>query len=107
MLAMEVGAVRMIGVSDACRQHRSPYFDKNVHRQLPLDYDAIWRDRGGVDRGDGFFELPLQRQIRNIEEVPSKKRQMYRQRYAMLDNIEARLRRVSPELEPVVRPEAD
>lgn len=107
MLAAQEGADRMIAVSDTCRHHRSPYFGKNVARELPLDYDEIWRDRGGVDRGDGFFELPIKRQVRNIEDVTSKKRQMYRQRYAMLDSIEARLGRVLPELEPVVRSEAD
>jgi uncharacterized protein VirK/YbjX len=107
MLAAHQGVTRMIAVSDACRHHRSPYFGKDVARELPLDYDEIWRDRGGVDANDGFFELPVERQVRSIEEVPSKKRQMYRQRYAMLDGIEARLSRVLPELEPVVRPEAD
>lgn len=107
MLGAHEGAARMIAVSDACRHHRSPYFDRNVGRELPLDYDEIWRDRGGVDRGDGFYELPVERQVRNIDDIPSKKRQMYRQRYAMLDSIEARLRDALPGLEPVVRPEAD
>jgi uncharacterized protein VirK/YbjX len=107
IVAAHEGAVRMIAVSDACRHHRSPYFGKNTGRELPLDYDEIWRDRGGVYRGDGFFELPVERQVRDIDEIPSKKRQMYRQRYAMLDAIEARILQALPEVEPVVRPEAE
>jgi uncharacterized protein VirK/YbjX len=72
-----------------------------------LNYDEVWRDRGGVERDDGFFELPVERQVREIEDVPSKKRQMYRQRYAMMDSIEQRLLSALPTLKPVVRPEAD
>ncbi len=107
MLAKSVGATKMMGISDGQRHHRSPYFGLDTARELPLDYDEIWRDRGGVERGDGFFDLPLKRQVRPLEEISSKKRSMYRARYAMMDRIEEQLNERLPRLRPVRRPEAD
>jgi len=107
ILGAVMGAQRMIAISDACRQHRSPYFGRDTKRTLALDYDEIWRDRGGVPRSDGFFELSIDRQVRDIDEIPSKKRQMYRQRYAMMDAIEERIRKTLKDLKPTIRPEAD
>jgi len=107
MIAAAVGAERMIAVSDACRHHRHPFFGKPIGRELPLDYDAIWKDRGGVEIDGGFFELPLERQVRALETIPPKKRAMYRLRYAMLDEVEKHIRDVLPTLRAVIRPEAD
>jgi uncharacterized protein VirK/YbjX len=107
MIASAIGAERIIAVSDACRHHRHPFFGQDPKRELPLDYDEIWRDRGGQEISGGFFELPLERQQRPLEEVSAKKRSMYRQRYAMLDTMEKNIRDALPRLKPVTRPEAD
>ena len=107
MIAAAVGAERIIAVSDACRHHRHAFFGQDPKRELPLNYDEIWRDRGGEEIGGGFFELPLERQQRPLEEVSAKKRSMYRQRYAMLDAMEKDIRDALPRLTPVTRPEAD
>ena len=55
---------------------------------VKLSYDEVWRERGGVDNGNGFFILPLHANRRSAEEIPAKKRSMYRKRYALLDAIE-------------------
>ena len=107
VIASAVGAERIIAVSDACRHHRHAFFGQDPKRELPLDYDEIWKDRGGEEIGAGFFELPLERQQRSLDEVSAKKRSMYRQRYAMLDAMEKDIRETLPCLTPVVRPEAD
>jgi uncharacterized protein VirK/YbjX len=86
----EVGAKRLLAVSDANRHHRHPYFGKAPDRDLPLDYDAIWEDRGGVVVGDGFYELSLDRATRSDDEIPAKKRAMYKKRYALMEELEAR-----------------
>jgi uncharacterized protein len=87
----EVGAKRLLAVSDANRHHRHPYFGKAPDRDLPLDYDAIWEDRGGTATQDGFYELSLQRTTRSDDEIPAKKRAMYKKRYALMEELEARL----------------
>lgn len=57
--------------------------------QVFLDYDEIWRGRGGVEGPDGFFVVSPRRQERAIEEIPSRKRSMYRQRYQLLERLES------------------
>ena len=49
-----------------------------------VDYDAIFSESGGQLKD--YWELPLEID-RNLDEVPSKKRSMYRKRYAMLDDL--------------------
>ncbi|MBX9625128.1 MAG: VirK/YbjX family protein, partial [Gemmataceae bacterium] len=89
-LGRAVGVRRILAVSDACRHHRSPYFrGKSVDGSL--NYDEVWRERGGRPLGDGFFELPVEAGRRAADEIPARKRSMYRKRYALLDRIEAEL----------------
>ncbi len=57
-----------------------------------LRYDEIWRERGGVDGGEGFYSLPVEAGRRSDDEIPAKKRAMYRQRYAFLDSIEVQMK---------------
>ena len=47
-----------------------------------VDYDAIFAESGGQLKD--YWELPLEID-RNLDDVPSKKRSMYRKRYAMLE----------------------
>jgi uncharacterized protein VirK/YbjX len=115
MIGAEAGVQRILAVSDACRHHRHSFFGKNKLRDLPLDYDEIWRDRGGVETNDGaFFELPLMRLVRDLDDLGElsakkrkKRRHQYRLRYPMLDAIEADIRAALPTLRPVVRPEPE
>lgn len=113
MIGAEVGVQRILAISDACRHHRHAFFGKNKLRDLPLDYDEIWRDRGGVEVEDGsFFEIPLNRLVRDLDDLGElsakkrkKRRQQYRLRYPMLDAMEADIRAAMPQLRPVVRPD--
>ena len=107
MLASIVGVTSILAVSDACRHHRSPYFAKDVGRPLPLNYDEVWRERGASAAEDGFFALPIVRQVRAESDIPAKKRAMYRDRYELLGRLEKRMRENFPRLSAVVRPDAD
>ena len=49
-----------------------------------VDYDAIFAESGGQLKD--YWELSLEID-RNLDDVPSKKRSMYRKRYAMLDDL--------------------
>ncbi|OOF49709.1 hypothetical protein BKK54_08495 [Rodentibacter genomosp. 1] len=53
-------------------------------KSYTVNYDAIFSESGG-QRKD-YWVLPLE-ENRNLDDVPSKKRSMYRKRYAMLDNL--------------------
>ena len=54
-----------------------------------MRYNEVWEDRGGTRVAPTHFELPLAGSRRPLEEVPAKKRSMYRRRYEMLDAIDA------------------
>jgi uncharacterized protein VirK/YbjX len=58
---------------------------------VKLSYDEIWRERGGHDNGRGFFVLPVTATRRADDDIPAKKRAMYRKRYALMDTVEREL----------------
>jgi len=107
MLCRAVGVAEIYAVSDAARHHRSPYFGKDTGRPLPLDYDAIWEERGGERIDRDFFSLPIARQSRDPADIPARKRAMYRKRYELLDRLEAAMAAGIKDAKPARRPEAE
>ena len=87
LFAIQVGVKRIYAVDDAHKISRHAYFGKNA--APGLFYDEIWQDRGGIRVANTHFELPLAAARRDLDEVSSKKRSMYRKRYEMLDQIAA------------------
>lgn len=88
MLLCEVLGIKSLrGVSDQFRHHRSSYFAGGAEKTQTSDYDEIWSDRGGALADDGFFHMPAILVERSIEDVPSKKRAMYRRRQEMYVEI--------------------
>lgn len=83
--------LRIYAVADARRQHRSEYFGAAKASTLTLNYDEIWAERGGVKVNEDFFVLSSEAAVRNLDDVPSKKRAMYRRRYEMLTELEQKL----------------
>jgi uncharacterized protein len=66
--------------------------DHNKPRRcFKRSYDEDWRARGGDYDGNGFFILPVIARRRTEEEMPAKKKAMYRNRYAMLTRIETEI----------------
>lgn len=83
---------KMFAVSDKSRHHRHAYFGTDEHTIFKADYNAIWEEHNGVlDMATGFYELPMTLAIKDILDIPSKKRSMYKKRYEILyalrDNI--------------------
>ena len=60
------------------------------HRQsrLKFDYRGFWTDHGGVLERHGNWALPILTPRRMLDDVPTKRRAMYRRRYALLDRLE-------------------
>jgi uncharacterized protein VirK/YbjX len=92
LLCRQLGVQRILAVSDRARLHRNPYFKNKVG--LFSDYDAIWKELGGVPLGNGFFDIGVPVVYREPADIPTRKRAQYRRRYAMLDGIAADIKRV-------------
>ena len=58
-------------------------------KRYVVDYDAIFAESAGklVD----YWELPLSFENKKLEDIESKKRSMYRKRYAMLEELQQRM----------------
>lgn len=87
MLAEKVGATKILAISDAHRHHRHPYFANYHENTLKTGYDSIWLEQGGEPVGEDFFTIPIQKTRKDLSEIASNKRAMYRRRYEMLDSI--------------------
>ena len=106
LVCARLGVTEILAIADKGRQNRHPYFGKDVMRALPLNYDAIWQDRGGTPVDEWFYSLSLRGERRADADIAPKKRSMYRQRYAMLDAIEVRMVEAWKGMMPVTRPDA-
>jgi uncharacterized protein VirK/YbjX len=92
MLCGRLGVQHIHAVADECRQNRSEYFGRSARTKiLPTNYNDIWEDRGGSRIDPTFYRLPVQAQQRELEEIPAKKRGMYRRRYALLNSLKVQL----------------
>jgi uncharacterized protein len=69
-----------------------------------LYYDEIWAERGGAAMNEAWWEIPLIRPER--DDIPAKKRALYRARYAMLDDLDAAMGAAVERARHVKRPEA-
>lgn len=85
MLCRAGGIEVIYAVADGSRVHRAAYFGKASVEKLQVNYDEIWADRGGTPFDAELFRLPLDAARKPLEEVPSKKRAMYRRRFELLD----------------------
>ena len=55
--------------------------------RLRFDYRGFWAEHDGTRDESGNWSLPLGTALRPLEEVPTKRRAMYRRRYAMLEAL--------------------
>ena len=90
VLAQELGIQELRAVSDY-----GFYANNHIRRdrKLRISYDKFWLECGGHPTDDPrFFQLPLIEPRKSMEEVPTRKRAVYRRRFAWLDDIEQQLR---------------
>ena len=85
------GVAKIYAVDDAKRQQRSSYFGAAKANSLFMDYNDIWVERGAIRHNDEFFILSLDTPMKNLDEVASKKRAMFRRRYELLHSIEQQI----------------
>ena len=85
VICHRLGVERILAVADDSRQHFTVRNGWKPARPTGFRYDEAWLDRGGVAVDADWFELPLVPQFRDPEDIPARKRALYRQRYAMLE----------------------
>jgi uncharacterized protein len=92
-LCAAAGVSQILCVSDRIRNGRTAFAYSHADYADPVtfDYDTLWRERGGVLRDDGFFDLPLAAPVRDEAEVPAKKRQARRKKLALIEQLKLRL----------------
>jgi uncharacterized protein VirK/YbjX len=94
MLCLELGVDRILAVSDRANVSRSGYFQ--AYDDVFASHDDTWVEHGGVLGEDGFFEIAPQLKMRKPDEIPSRKRAVYRRRYAMLERMREELASAIP-----------
>ena len=62
-------------------------------RQVALDYDATWRDAGGMPLGRHYWALPAQTLLRPDSEVESRRRAQHRRRNALRTSLQETVQR--------------
>jgi uncharacterized protein VirK/YbjX len=90
ILCKAIGVARIYAIRENRRQHRHYFysFKKNKPEVLSINYDEVWRERGGMVRSDEFYELPVLPSRKSLSTIIAKKRSMYRKRYGLLERIE-------------------
>ena len=59
-------------------------------RKLKTSFSDFWEECGGhLTSDERFFELPLTEKRKSVEEIPTRKRAVYRRRFEMLDELDA------------------
>ncbi|WP_214621364.1 DUF535 family protein [Sphingobium nicotianae] len=87
MVCYALGVRRIYAVADSARYCRDAYYGAEGRSVTSFNYDAAWIDRGGAQISADWFELPIAPVRRAAEDIPAKKRSLYRQRYEMLDRL--------------------
>ena len=84
--------VRNIGIQHIYAVTNFGYYANNhvrVDRKLKTDFCKFWEESGGIPCDDKrFYELALIEHRKSMEEVPTRKRAVYRRRFALLDQID-------------------
>jgi uncharacterized protein VirK/YbjX len=62
---------------------------RRARAEIRFDYDRFFQDLGGARRPDGNWDVPPVAAERRREDVPSRKRAMYRRRFGLLRALRA------------------
>jgi uncharacterized protein len=89
ILANHLGINRLKAVSNYGFYASNHYFRD---RKLKVSYDVFWQECGGRLADDRrFFFLPLTEPRKTIKEIPTRKRAVYKKRFAFLDSLAIKL----------------
>lgn len=80
-VARTLGCQQLYGVSTASHVYQAR---SHTQGRIGFDYDCFWEELGGI-RAGAFYSLPSSYPRNQLGDVPSKKRMLYRKRYALMD----------------------
>lgn len=93
ILYLTQAVARSLGMKHIYAVTNYGYYANNhvrTDRKLKTDFSEFWTEAGGHPTDDTRFdELPLVEARKTMEEVPTRKRAVYRKRFAMLDTLDA------------------
>ena len=85
-------AARAMGLSHIYAVTNDGYYAMNhvrIDRKLKTSFTDFWDEVGGTPLKDKrFYELPLTEARKSPEEIPTRKRALYRRRFTLLDEID-------------------
>ena len=84
MACADWGITAIYGIDPEHQVKKRRHADK---QGFTFDYRAFWTELGAEQLDDQSWLLPNQPQRRAIEDIPSRKRALYRKRYAWLDDV--------------------
>ena len=84
---------RNLGLQKIYAVTNEGYYANNhirVDRKLKTSFSDFWLEAGGIHTDDERFDiLPLTESRKSDEEIPTRKRAVYRRRFALLDEIDS------------------
>ena len=82
----EIKQFQLLGIP---KKHQAKYRFNDFSRLL-FDYDSFWQENG-AELKQNYWYIPNIIERKSMDDIPSKKRSMYKKRYEMLDNIKQSL----------------
>lgn len=96
ILYMTMAVARSFGCKHIYAVSNEGYYAMNHvrrNRKLKTDFGAFWEEPGGHKTNDPrFYEIPLVEPRKTMEEVPTRKRAVYRKRFAFQDDVDAQIK---------------
>jgi len=86
-ICSQIEVSEIVAISNENRHHNHSYFSNYDHNDALADYDKMWIEQGFNKSTNGFYSTSVEIGRRPLDEIASKKRSMYRKRYALLDDI--------------------
>ena len=97
ILYMLQAVARNLGLKKIYAVSNYGYYANNhvrADRKLKTNFGDFWLEAGGRETDDArFYELPLTEPRKTMEEVPTRKRAVYRRRFAFLDEVDSEIAR--------------
>lgn len=95
ILYMVQALARALGIRKIYAVTNYGYYANNhvrSDRKLKTNFEDFWTEAGGHATEDRrFYELPLVEPRKTMEEVPTRKRAVYRKRFVFLDEVDAKI----------------
>lgn len=84
---------KIFAISEQHRHHRHPYFGNTQETVFKSDYNAFWEEHGGtLDAENGFYDIPTKLAIKDLSDIASKKRSLYKRRYEIIYFIKGKIK---------------